>query len=125
MRATRRRQRHTQKGGQQFTITYSGIGQVADQDWTDKSQQLHRAAKPQVTTRDSGSYILIMTDPDAVGGCFTHWIAELNNGAIKERVPYFPPSPPEGTGVHNYIFTLYPLSGNHRSCYTAKFLIRA
>jgi len=57
---------------------------------------------------------LIMYDPDSVKGIFIHWLVinipnnnntNINNGnALK---PYYPPSPPIGTGKHRYIFKLY------------------
>ena len=54
-------------------------------------------------------YTLIMTDPNAVGGNHIHWlivnISNTNNGTT--LLQYKRPSPPEGSGMHNYIFLLY------------------
>ena len=76
-------------------------------------------------------YALIVEDPDAPGGTFTHWviygipgnydhlddgimqISELDNGAMQGKnsfgqIGYGGPSPPKGK-PHRYIFTLYGL----------------
>lgn len=70
------------------------------------------------------SYALIMDDPDAPAGTFTHWVlfdipADRSNlaegtGSIGVagkndfgRVGYGGPCPPRGHGPHRYIFTLY------------------
>ncbi len=70
------------------------------------------------------SFTLIMDDPDAPGGTFTHWVAFDLPGTqteIAERAPsvgkgakngrgqtgYTGPCPPSGT--HRYFFTLYAL----------------
>ena len=76
------------------------------------------------------SYVIIMEDPDAPGGTFTHWVlydlpaglTNLSEGVEKKsdlkegpkqgvndfgRVGYGGPCPPGGT--HRYIFTLYAL----------------
>ena len=56
-------------------------------------------------------YTLIMTDPNAVGGNYIHWLivniddSNLNNG--KPLLQYKGPAPPQGSGMHNYIFLLY------------------
>lgn len=72
------------------------------------------------------SFALILDDPDAPGGVFTHWtlfnlpssVSELAEGAASEatleaqqgqtswgKAGYGGPCPP--SGVHHYIFTLY------------------
>ncbi|HYK08059.1 MAG TPA: YbhB/YbcL family Raf kinase inhibitor-like protein [Candidatus Eisenbacteria bacterium] len=73
------------------------------------------------------SLALIVEDPDAPGGTFTHWVVyniPANTTTIPEKgVPanamqglsstgeteYVAPCPP--TGTHRYIFTLYALDG--------------
>ena len=72
-------------------------------------------------------YALIVTDPDAPGGTFVHWIVTGIPGAVQlmgeGRIPqgategtndfgdpgYGPPCPPEGDAAHHYVFTLYAL----------------
>lgn len=77
------------------------------------------------------SLALLMEDPDAPGGLFTHWMifhippeskglprglpgeGDLDNGAMQgtndfERIGYGPPCPPPGS-PHRYFFRLYAL----------------
>jgi hypothetical protein len=73
---------------------------------------------------EAGTLALIMDDPDAPGGIFTHWliwnmppsIHQVSEGTRPEGivgkndfgdVGYGPPCPPEGT--HRYHFRLYAL----------------
>jgi hypothetical protein len=71
------------------------------------------------------SFVLIMDDPDAPRGTFTHWVladlpASLDNlpeGAFQGvpcandfgRTGYGGPCPPRGHGPHRYYFRLYAL----------------
>lgn len=75
---------------------------------------------------DARSLALIMDDPDAPGGAFTHWIMwniSPNTARIEENdwpesaeqgmndggdLGYTGPCPPEG--IHHYVFKLYALS---------------
>jgi Raf kinase inhibitor-like YbhB/YbcL family protein len=69
------------------------------------------------------SLVLILDDPDAPGGVFTHWIvydlpaADVDSGRIVSgmahegkndfgRTGYGGPCPPRGHGAHRYFFTL-------------------
>jgi Raf kinase inhibitor-like YbhB/YbcL family protein len=81
------------------------------------------------------SFAVILEDPDAPNGTFTHWLAydiptsptELQVRAGKAlrnsfgREEYGGPCPPAGHGAHRYFFTVYavdvpslPLSGKTR-----------
>ncbi len=72
------------------------------------------------------SFALIMEDPDAPSGIFTHWLAfdipanrtrlaEAEHEDLKQGkndfgdVGYGGPKPPEGHGPHRYYFKLYAL----------------
>lgn len=77
---------------------------------------------------DAESLALIVHDPDAVGGDFTHWliwnIAPNTTNIAENSVPkdavqglngsnqnrYMGACPPAGTGTHHYIFELYALN---------------
>jgi len=75
---------------------------------------------------DAASLALIVDDPDAPVGTFTHWLAwgiSPGNGAIAEgqrapregrndfhEVGYRGPCPPSGHGTHRYFFHLYALA---------------
>jgi Raf kinase inhibitor-like YbhB/YbcL family protein len=72
-------------------------------------------------------YALIVTDPDAPGGEFVHWVVTgipgsvqvMGEGRIAQGategtndfgdVGYGPPCPPEGDPAHHYVFTIYAL----------------
>ena len=56
--------------------------------------------------------LLMMYDPDAHSP-FVHWITTLSG---KDILSYYPPSPPEKTGLHRYMFCLIssPPSTNNR-----------
>ncbi len=72
------------------------------------------------------SYDLIMYDPKAVGGNHIHWIFRNIKGNNFESgndfFTYNGPHPPENSGIHDYIFSLYEsgkdviptLNPNHR-----------
>lgn len=73
------------------------------------------------------SLVLVLHDPDGVGGDFVHWVVwniPVSAGAISENsLPvgaaqgqngggqnkYMGPCPPAGTGTHHYLFELYSL----------------
>ena len=75
--------------------------------------------------REARSLVLIVDDPDAPGGSFTHWLAwaiEPLAGGLAEGqtaptegrndfgvVGYRGPCPPPGHGVHRYFFRLFAL----------------
>ena len=74
--------------------------------------------QPQVKLNydNNKEYIIIMHDPDAVGGNRIHWMItnirnnEINSGKI--IFPYKGPEPPPQTGKHRYIFELYEQKSN-------------
>jgi len=77
----------------------------------------------------SEGYVVTLTDPDAPGGNFTHWIvhnirpteASLHEGSVPSDVlegandagdsGYLGPCPPEGDDAHHYVFTVYVIEG--------------
>ena len=75
--------------------------------------------QPQVKLNydNNKEYIIIMHDPDAVGGNRIHWMItnirnnEINSGKI--IFPYKGPKPPPKTGKHRYIFELYKQQKNN------------
>ena len=86
-------------------------------DGADAAPQL-KVDQPPPGTR---SYALIMDDPDAPKGTFTHWLAyDVPAGSGELRVMegktlrnsfgrsgYGGPCPPPGHGPHRYFFTVY------------------
>ncbi len=108
------------KDGDRIPAKYSCEGQ-------DISPPLAWEEPPQNT----GSFALIVDDPDAVSGLFTHWVIfnlkasvrelgegmsapeRIKNGAVEGKsdfnmIGYGGPCPPPGK-VHHYRFTLYTL----------------
>jgi len=106
--------------GEDISITYTCDGQ-------DISPPLTWGEPPSETQ----SFALIMDDPDATGGVFTHWLLfnlpadnrelpeavpldnELANGALQGKnsfgkIGYGSPCPPPGP-AHHYRFTIYAL----------------
>lgn len=106
--------------GEDIPITYTCDGQ-------DISPLLNWGEPPSGTQ----SFALIMDDPDALGGVFTHWLLfnqpsdsrelpeavptqnELSNGALQGKngfgvIGYTGPCPPSGP-AHHYRFTIYAL----------------
>jgi hypothetical protein len=106
-----------------FTITspaFRSGGTVPAQftcDGTDTPPPLEISDAPDGTR----SFAVIMDDPDAPRGTFTHWLAydipagkrelEADQGKTLRnsfgREGYGGPCPPHGHGVHHYNFTVY------------------
>lgn len=79
--------------------------------------------------QETDSLVLLMTDPDAPGGTFYHWVlwninpgfdgigeGNIVAGSVEGKNTtgergYFAPCPPAG-GTHHYVFTLYAITGN-------------
>jgi Raf kinase inhibitor-like YbhB/YbcL family protein len=92
-----------------------------------------RNISPQLSWEDvpeeTKSFALTITDPDAPGGTWIHWLVydiskelrEIERGGLPEgakevendfgKRPYGGPCPPSGT--HRYFFTLYALDTEH------------
>ena len=91
----------------------SGMNIDMDMDMTEKYNLGQLDKEPRVEFQDlepGKRYLLTMTDPDALGKTWSHWVAEINSAGQLVRpeiVKYAPPKPPKGSGVHHYIFQLY------------------
>lgn len=98
-------------------ISYKGVfvlGQMLSQNQTRTRPTLTLMPKPV-----NGKYLIVMLDPDVPpkpSRTFTHLVsvydASLNkmNDVIDDVVPYYPPTPPVGSGIHRYQFSLYNIS---------------
>lgn len=104
-----------------------GEGQAIPQGFTcdgaNASPPLRWSGLPDATREVA----LVVTDPDAPGGTFTHWTIwhlDPKATAIPEQTPpadavqgknsfnkngWSGPCPPHGMGAHRYVFTLYAL----------------
>jgi len=97
-------------------------------DGVDRSPPIHWDGAPEATK----AFALVLDDPDAPGGTFTHWIlynapgatkafdegvapkGKLGDGSLQGtndfgKTGYSGPCPPQGTD-HHYVFQLYALS---------------
>lgn len=76
-----------------------------------KISQTQKEPKINLDIDKSKIYILIMYDPDAVGGTHIHWIlSDIKNNDITtgiDLLEYKGPAPPPKSGKHHYIFELY------------------
>lgn len=79
-------------------------------------------------SQQAAEFVLLVTDPDAPGGTFVHWVVygiPSNADSIGEgqgpagarqgendlgRAGYGAPCPPPGDEPHRYVFTMYALS---------------
>lgn len=92
-------------------------------DGADRSPALHWSDGPDGTA----SFALLVVDPDAPRGDFTHWVLFDLPGSTRDlpagapasvgtpgtndfgKLGYCGPCPPRGHGPHRYVFTLYAL----------------
>ncbi len=95
------------------------VGHTCDGD--DRAPPLAWSDPPEGTA----SFALLVDDPDAPGGTFTHWIAWGFGGETREHAEgsaapfegqngfgnsgYGGPCPPRGDGPHRYVFRLFAL----------------
>jgi phosphatidylethanolamine-binding protein (PEBP) family uncharacterized protein len=71
------------------------------------------AAKPavKILSPSTNPLLLVCTDPDAPAGTWLHWLLLNPHSSPEDIVPWAPPTPPKGSGVHRYQFRLYEMSG--------------
>lgn len=122
------------EGGGGMTLTSGDIteGQPIDKKFTCDDADLSPALSWSGAPAGTKSFVLIMDDPDAPSGTFTHWVlydteagvTSLTQGLAKDatvlgvakqgknsfgETGYRGPCPPQGN-AHHYIFTLSALS---------------
>jgi len=77
--------------------------------------QAHLEPKVEYTTTPNALYTLIMYDPDALAGNYFHWVVinipDDNVSSGQQLLNYNPPAPPQGTGIHRYIFLVFEQGG--------------
>jgi Raf kinase inhibitor-like YbhB/YbcL family protein len=109
----------------EFALTSSafGHGEVIPRRHTCEGEDVSPALEWSDPPAGTRSLVLVMDDPDAPGGTFTHWLAwglapDVRGLAEDERPPveggndfgergYRGPCPPPGHGPHRYSFRLY------------------
>jgi len=73
--------------------------------------QAHSEPKVEYNAKPNSLYTLIMYDPDAVVGNYLHWVVINISGnnvqGGQQLLNYKGPAPPQGTGIHRYIFLIF------------------
>lgn len=113
-----------------LTSTAFKDGEAIPEDYTCDGRNVSPPLSWENAPKGAEGFAIIMDDPDAPGGTFTHWIIvnipanetglqegipkteKLENGAIQGKnsagkIGYSGPCPPSGT--HRYIFRIYAL----------------
>jgi hypothetical protein len=109
-----------------FTLTSSAFqdGETIPRQFTCDGNDLAPPLEWSDAPGGTRSFALVMEDPDAPHGTFTHWLlydipatttelrgkgggTALRNGF--GRAAYGGPCPPSGHGPHRYVFTLYAI----------------
>ncbi len=109
-----------------LTITAFADGGMIPAKFTCEGDNVSPELRWSDAPANTRGYALIMDDPDAPAGTFTHWVlfdvpAERSSLAVGAgtvgvegkndfgRAGYGGPCPPRGHGPHRYTFTLYAL----------------
>lgn len=109
-----------------LTVPTFAAGDMIPKRYTCEGQNVSPALHWSDTPASARGYALIVDDPDAPGGTFTHWVlfdipgdqsglaeGEKAIGVAGKndfgRPGYGGPCPPRGHGPHRYYFTLYAL----------------
>ncbi len=111
-----------------FTLTLSAFatGGLIPAKFTCEGANVSPELRWSEAPANTHSYALIVDDPDAPAGTFTHWILfdiPANRASLAEgegkigmagkndfgRASYGGPCPPRGHGPHRYLFTFYAL----------------
>lgn len=111
--------------GMKLTSSAFEEGGLIPQEYTCDGDNISPPFSISQVTQSAQSLVLIITDPDAPGGEFTHWLvwniepetAEIAEGSLPDgaeegtnnfnKKGYSGPCPP--TGTHHYEFRLYAL----------------
>lgn len=113
-----------------MTISSSVFGNqgTIPQKYTCQGESMNPPLQITDVPEGAKSLVLIVDDPDAPIGLFTHWLVwgiapdtefidenSLPDGALEGTnsagvMGFTAPCPPEGTGVHHYRFLLFALS---------------
>jgi Raf kinase inhibitor-like YbhB/YbcL family protein len=109
------------------TTSFSDNASLPDR-FTCRGENISPVLSLENVPTEAKSLALIMHDPDAVDGDFTHWLVWNIEPTTKQvledsaptgsqvgtndfgRIDYGGPCPPKGSGTHRYIFELYALS---------------
>lgn len=107
-------------------------GQLIPKQYTCSGKNVSPHMKWDEAPGNTRSFALILDDPDAPSGAYTHWVVynipagsrelaenmaarpQLPDGTLQgqndfQRIGYGGPCPPEGRGPHRYVFRLYAL----------------
>jgi Raf kinase inhibitor-like YbhB/YbcL family protein len=117
-------------GGIQLISPAFAEGQSIPSQYTCDGQNINPPLNIMDVPAEAKSLVLIMHDPDAISGDFTHWVMwDIPTGTkniAPNTVPvgamqganssgsnqYMGPCPPSGTGTHHYKFEIYALDNS-------------
>lgn len=126
---TRKHRKRSQRGGSSFEVVYNATNVGGFHNNPTSLTVAEMATEPKINfnLNDDAMYTLIMYDPDAVGptpGAKVHFLHMLTLNKTKSGgdvcVPYFPPKPPKGSGIHRYTFELYKQKGSLACVHTKR-----
>ena len=119
-----------QQGNMKLTSSAFNNSQSIPQKYTCQGEDISPPLEISVTPKGTQSLVLIVDDPDAPLGTFTHWVVynippettsiaenSLPQGALQginsgDKSKYNGPCPPSGT--HHYVFKLYALDTTYQ-----------
>jgi Raf kinase inhibitor-like YbhB/YbcL family protein len=117
-------------GGIKLISPAFGEGQNIPAQYTCDGQNINPPLNIMDVPAEAKSLVLIMHDPDAVSGDFTHWVMWDIPISTKNIAPntapvgatqgangsggnqYMGPCPPSGSGTHHYKFEIFALDNN-------------
>lgn len=94
-----------------ITYTYKGVNYIVSGQHLTPIQTSKEPVVSLNGLETNKMYTLIMYDPNSIFGNHIHWVVsdikgnDFSSGKI--IFPYGGPTPPKGSGIHNYTFSLY------------------
>lgn len=101
----------TDNNNLRITYTYKGVNYIVSGQHLTPIQTNKEPIVSLNGLETNNNYTFIMYDPNSVFGNHIHWVVSDIKGndfsSGKTIFPYGGPTPPKGSGIHNYTFSLY------------------